>query len=169
MNSSVSVWWLLGEVICTTSSCNPCRHWVRSNEPKSCSVHSSIRSGILNSLHWRHPMCPVWQEKLEFRLCPLCGWKFGKRFHGKVDYDNSYRRKHTWCKMTFIQETFYKEGIEWPHATKLDYRCPPGKAFKQADGSSIASVTLECNWDTTWTSDPANNVQQLLPCECNNL
>ena len=71
--------------------------------------------------------------------------------------------------MTFFQETFYKEGIEWPHATKLDYRCPPGKAFKQADGSSIASITLECNWDTTWTSDPAINVQQLLPCERNNL
>ena len=68
-------------------------------------------------------------------------------------------------KIVFIQETFYKENTSWPHQAKLDYRCPPGKAFNDS-GSFIHSITLECGWDNVWTWDPPINNGQLLPCTC---
>ena len=74
-------------------------------------------------------------------------------------------------KIVFIQETFYKENTSWPHQAKLDYRCPPGKAFQLQDGSGsfINSITLECGWDMLWTWNPSTNNGQLLPCDCKKL
>ena len=64
-------------------------------------------------------------------------------------------------------ETFYRENTTWPYEAKLDYRCPPGKAFELQDGSGsfVNSITVECGWDMLWTWNPPTTNGQLLPCK----
>ena len=111
-------------------------------------------------------MRPLWQKRLELGLFLLCNRKFGKHVKGIYNYGTEFCKQYFIC--SFNQENFYKENTTWPHNTKLDYRCPPGKAFKLQDGSNtfIDSITLECGWDKSWTWDPSSNNGQLLPCEC---
>ena len=74
---AVTLRWLVGENICTTSGRNLCWHWIRSSEHKSCRIFCSVWPRIFNSLHWGYPMWPLWQKKLELGLFLLCDGKFG--------------------------------------------------------------------------------------------
>ncbi len=56
----------------------------------------------------------------------------------------------------------FKEDSKWPYETVLEYYCPPGMAFKTANGGTSAVHTMTCNWNATWVE-----TAELPDCICN--
>ena len=52
--------------------------------------------------------------------------------------------------------SFYEPGKKWMYDTKLDYQCPPGKAFQLGPDNISVNQTLACQWDQSWTPPGSN-------------
>ena len=142
--------------------------WEGTFAPQVVAIYADTRldpeskTAIEFSVDFDHGFSTVCIEDIH---CDLCD-KAQRKASNEVPSDCSHFVAENLANIS--QETFFKENTTWPYQTKLDYRCPPGKAFElqDASGSPVNSITVECGWDTTWTWDPLTTNGQLPACKC---
>ena len=144
--------------------------WQSTFVPQVVAIHADIRldpeskTAIEFSVDFDHGFSTACIEDIH---CDLCD-KAQRKASNEVPSDCSQFVAENLANLS--RETFYKENTTWPYQTKLDFRCPPGKAFElqDASGSPVNSITVECGWDSTWTWDPVSSNGQLPQCKCKN-
>ncbi len=53
-------------------------------------------------------------------------------------------------------------GVGYPYNATIQYRCPKAMQFSMTAGKTVPTFNYTCQWNHTWTSDPAD----FPACEC---